>query len=82
MSLPSHSCKCNSNMVQVDDGASSIASFEEVSRFSQKQSDQGNSYLNTVDNTESEAVPDVRYVLQYKRKGHVVECKSTSASKT
>ncbi|KAK7738002.1 hypothetical protein SLS63_002335 [Diaporthe eres] len=59
--------------LSVDDGASSIASFEEVSSFSQKQSDQGNSCLNTVDNTESEAVPDVRYVLQYKRKGHVVE---------
>lgn len=82
MSLHSHSCKYNSDMVQVDDGASSIASFEEVSSFSQKQSDQGNSCFNTVDNTESEAVPDVRYVLQYKRKGNVVECKSTSPAKT
>lgn len=82
MSAHSHSCKCNSNMAQADDGASSIASFEEVSSFSQKQSDQGNSCLSTVDNIESEAIPDVRYVLQYKRKGHVVECKSTSPSKT
>lgn len=63
--------------LSVDDGASSIASFEEVSSFSQKQSDQGNSCLNTVDNTESEAVPDVRYVLQYKRKGHVVESRQS-----
>lgn len=82
MSLHSRSCGCNADMVQVDDGASSIASFEEVNSFSRKQSDQGNSCLNTVDKIEIEAVPDVRYVLQYKRKGNVVECKSTPPSKT
>lgn len=81
MSLHFHSCKCNSDIFQVDDGASSIASFEEVSSFSQKQSAPGSSCFTAVDSTESEAVPDVRYVLQYKRKGEGVECKSTSPSK-
>lgn len=80
MSLHSHSRHCKSDVVQVDDGASSIASFEEVSSFSQKQSAHGNSCFTAVDSTESEAVPDVRYVLQYKRKGHIVKCKSTSPS--
>ena len=76
---PRHSLSrqyCSDNL-KLDDGVSSIASFEEVGvgRI-------GNSCSNADGNIASKAIPDVRYVLQYKRKGNVVECKSASLPKT
>lgn len=82
MSFHYHSCQSSSDIVQSDDGASSIASFEEVGRFSQKQSAHENSCFNGVDQIESDAVPEVKYVLQYKNRGNVVESKSTLHPKT
>jgi hypothetical protein len=69
-------------MSQLDDGISSIASFEDVGRKSSedlsapKELVIRDTRFKTKGDTLSEDVPDVRYVLQYKGlTGSVLECK-------
>lgn len=79
-----HSYQCSSNIAQLDDGASSIASFEDVGngRLSEAQSAREDLGFSSKIDTASGVVADIRYVLRYKRKGIVVECKSALPSKT
>lgn len=70
------------DMLQLNDGASSIASFEDVGGEHSKDSSADKKLairdprFKTKGTTMSETVPDVKYVLQYKSlTGNVVECK-------